>query len=465
MTLPKNGDVQSYTHYTSHTIQPNATNSILRTIVASFAFFFIMMSYYIIQPTRTSILFAHVEGERFFKLFYALNAIVSFGGVLLYNHLVSRFSRTYVIRYLFIGTIIVFILFWGLFYYALPHQKAMIQEFDGSESAFSRLFYAECFVSCTASFYHIFVCIYILFFTAIFWSFNHELNTSKQSKIAYPYIFFGGQAGVILGSKITQLASPKIGSYNLVWLCIIGLIGCCLGLECLRQFDPYPPDKKLQPTKVSKDFSIFLNNKYILFIALIVILGTFALTLCDYQYKLLMKEQIPSRDAQTVFLARNNSIMGIGNIIMSALITPLLLRYIGPAFSIMAFPLILLLTGIMFLFKMDIYTAAIFAISVSCCYYTLYQVGKEIFYVPTDEDTKYKAKAVCDIFGYRFGDMLGSGIIIFYSLIFGALSGLNYILFFVIIFWLWMLNSMDGKYRFCVKKSIKMNTQTTEKTP
>lgn len=419
-----------------------------------------MASYYAIQPTRTSILLAHVD-KQYFHWFYVFTATVTLGGVFFYNHIVSRYSRTQLIRMLFTATILCFAIFWALFSYLLPFKNSMVQQFDGSESALQKLFYVECILNGTASFYHVFICVYILFFTAIFWSFNHDMNTSQQSKVAYPYIFLGGQIGVIVGSKITQWASKAIGTYNLGWICVAGLL-CCWGvLEILKRFDTEHVHKKLPSTGVSKDFKILLSSRYTLFIALIVILGTYALTLCDYQYKMLMNTEIPNREDQTAFLARNNSIMGVGNIIMSSVITPILFQILGPAFAIILFPVIIITTGAMFLFKISVYTAAIFAILVSCCYYTLYQVGKEIFYVPTDKVTKYKVKAFCDIFGYRLGDAFGSLTITIYLAVFIFVPGLSYILFTFTILWLWILVKMNSEYLSRVKQDAASSDPTS----
>jgi ATP/ADP translocase len=41
---------------------------------------------------------------------------------------------------------------------------------------------------------------------------------------------------------------------------------------------------------------------------------------------------------------------------------------------------------------------------VHCVSYTLFNVGKEVLYVPTDSQVKYRFKAVNDAFGYRLGN-------------------------------------------------------------
>jgi len=105
------------------------SQKIWRTLLAATAFFFLMASYYAIQPTHSSILLAHIDA-RYFHLFYLLNGVVTLGGVFLYNHCVSLFSRTHFIRLVFAVIIGLLILFWGIFSFLLPMRNQVFVVLD-----------------------------------------------------------------------------------------------------------------------------------------------------------------------------------------------------------------------------------------------------------------------------------------------------------------------------------------------
>ncbi len=435
----------------------STNQKILRTMIAGLAFCFLMASYYIIQPTRASIIFAHL-GRGYFHLFYFFNAVITLLGVFLYNRLVSRYSRTLFIRILFITTISLFVIFWLGFHFWLPFQEKI---FSQGHYDWWVLFSVDCILKLIATYYHFFLSIYILLFTSIFWSFNHDIHNPSDAKIAYAYISLGGQIGVMLGSKFTEIFSKMIGSYNIIWFSIIGLILCWNFIETLKycRTENPAPKENIPPTGILKDFNNLFTSRYAIYIALLVMLGTYTITICDYQYKMLMDAQIKNLNPQTSFLAGNNFIMGLGNIIMTLAVTPLLFFILGPVISISIFPIAIMIIGIFFLFGMNIYTAAWFAIAISCLNYTLYQVGKEIFYVPTDKTTKYKIKAFCDIFGYRLGDALGGLTITIYKLIFSLIPGvvffvpgLSFIVIIAVIVWFFVLAAINKDYLKMSKK-------------
>ena len=425
---------------------------LLRTVVASVCFFFLTGSYYMVRPMRTALSLTYFGKENFQFYAYNLPAVLTLCSVLFYNNLVSRYSRTNLLRLFFISTILVF---WGfsiIFVIMAPFHTAS----GNLTASYIWCLAGHFFLNFTAGFYYLFICVYILLFMSLFWSFNHDIHGAEEAKLSYPYIFLGGQAGMIVGSQLTQMLAKKIGIYNLPAVSAVGLAICWVFIEILKKFDPdIEQNCYARPTSTGaiKDFKILWRNRYALCIAFIVILGTFTITVCDYQYKMLISEAFNGGEAQTSFLAGNNVKMGICNIVMCLAITPVLLKLIGPALTICIFPVTIAIAGVLFLCGMDVYTAAYFAIGISSLNYTLYQTGKEVFYVPTDKNTRYKMKALCDIFGYRLGDFTGGTTIALYIALYGvfigpvALSGLNLVLFISVLIWIPLILKIGRRYK------------------
>lgn len=534
----------------------------IHALIAFFAYFLLMASYYMIRPTRSS-LFLKEWGWEAMPIFYLIIAVFTLITTFGYNFFVGICSRAKLIRIVFSTTILSFIAFWLLYKLGYYPREVTI-------------------------FWYIWVCIYILFLTALFWSLNHDLHTAEQSRRLYPLLLLGAQAGVYFGSNMTQILLKKweIGNYNLIILSSLLLLGVWILLEILSFRQTSRQTTSLdtpQNTQSFKGLLKLLKNPYPLSIAAIVVIGTFAFTICDLQYKRLLSYEIQApceytlkdfsdiegilkkiqspqnnimsslhknlsqnfrlklenhqphlpmdvlfqealvkeinallhsldlykeenlkdikisreiqkklketqekprwnrlildsilageihkkrtlieKDAneQTAFLADNDKIMALCNIIMLFIIAPRLLRWLGPGWTVLFYPLATIAATFAFFYGVKIQTAAYFAIALSVLHYTLYLVGKEAFYVPTDKDTKYKIKAIIDTFGYRLGDALGGGVstlyLIFLSMI-GSnfVAGLGFFIFLAGFVWIPATLYSDKEYKRLTKQNNK----------
>jgi AAA family ATP:ADP antiporter len=415
---------------------------LLRTSLAAVAFFFLMTSYYVIKPTRVPTLLSQID-KIHLPDFYAITTVITLAGVFLYNYLVGLFRRTTLLRIVFGFTIALFIIFWQQLHQSLHGNVA--------KNLASQVVVASYFLLTST---------YIVFFTALFWSFNHDLHNYSEAEKFYPYIAFGAQIGVITGSYITGQYVKKIGSENLLLVSAVGLTGCWLCLEGLKLFDPHPPGDeyaKPQETGAIRDIEMFFSSRYVLFIGLLVLFATFTPTLCDFQFNWLLTSAVPDKSAQTACWANINFYMGLCNIAMCLLITPALIRLFGPAVTICLYPLVLLVGAVFFLHGVGVDLASYFVVAALSLNYTLYTVGKEVFYVPTDKTTKYKLKAMCDTFLFRFGDLLASGVTALYLYVAAIIEGvgkdkasvigINYVILLTIVIWIPVILYMGKQYK------------------
>lgn len=407
---------------------------LVRTLLAAVAFFFLMTSYYVIKPTRVPVLLSQIDVKHL-HIFYAVTTVITLAGVFVYNYLVGWFQRTVLLRIVFGFTISLFALFWLQFKHNMQ---------SGQSHSMAAQVAAALYFFMTSS--------YIVFFTALFWSFNHDLHDYSEAEKFYPFISLGAQFGVIAGSYIARNYVATIGSENLLLISAVGLGVCWLCLESLKGFDPHLQDfdyAKPQETGTVKDIMLFFQSRYVFFIGLLVVFASFVPTLLDYQFNRLLSSALPDKNAQTACWARINYYMGFCNIGMCLIVTPVLIRLLGPARTICIYPLLLLVGAVFFLRGIDIDPASYFTVAALSLNYTLYTVGKEVFYVPTDKNTKYKLKALCDTFLFRFGDLAASGVFAVYLAVVSAswVVGINYVILFAICVWIPLILHMEKQYK------------------
>jgi AAA family ATP:ADP antiporter len=154
--------------------------------LSTLAFFFVMVSYYIIRPVRDQL--GGAVGSQSLPLFYA----VVFGVMLLltplFGWLVSRFPRRQLLTWSYSFFIVCLLAFVPAF---------LAQDRIGAR-ALGVVFY-------------VWVSVFNLFVVSLFWSFMADIFAGGQARGIFPLIALGGMAGAIVGPVTAKLLVHVIG--------------------------------------------------------------------------------------------------------------------------------------------------------------------------------------------------------------------------------------------------------------
>src|SRR5205823_800253 len=163
----------------------------LRALWLGFFFHFLILTgYYITKPIRDSIGASNMEALPWMfsaTLVAMLIANAAFAAT------VARMSRRKFIPLAYGFFIVVF----GLFFIAMQTRPAAEQVWIGRG-------------------FFVWVSVFNLFNTAVFWAFMTDLFTVEQGKRLYGFIAVGGTLGAILGAYITKHYVRDVGSANLL---------------------------------------------------------------------------------------------------------------------------------------------------------------------------------------------------------------------------------------------------------
>ena len=131
-------------------------------------------------------------------------------------------------------------------------------------------------------------------------------------------------------------------------------------------------------------------------------------TIMDYQMKMLAKEQYPSTEAYTAFLASFGVAVNSLSFCIALLGTSYLLRKLGLRLCLLIFPTAvgLVLLGV---FMVPVLSIVFFAqVCLKGLSYAINNPSKEMLYIPTGPDVKFKVKSWIDMFGGRSAKALGA---------------------------------------------------------
>src|SRR5882724_10514066 len=169
-------------------VKPNEA----RALWLGFAFHFIILAaYYIVKPIRDAIA-ASNRLETLPWMFTATLVVMLIANTI-FAAIVARMERRKFIPFAYAFFILVLLLFFGLMRAGSPAQQVW-----------------------TGRAFYVWVSVFNLFNTAIFWAFMTDLFTVEQGKRLYGFIAVGGSLGGILGPYITKHYVQQIGPANLL---------------------------------------------------------------------------------------------------------------------------------------------------------------------------------------------------------------------------------------------------------
>ncbi|MFH1644144.1 MAG: Npt1/Npt2 family nucleotide transporter [bacterium] len=297
----------------------------------------------------------------------------------------------------------------------------------------------------TGWFFYFFMESFNAFLSTVFWSFADSINKPKDAQNYYGLIVSGSKIGGILSAGSLYVAiSFFTSTSNSVLLSNSLLIGSLMlfaaagsiyflikmvpgyymhGYEKVYQLEKQrePEKSVLQKTSgnwitgfiqsIKKAFEgliIILKNPYVLGIFSIIIIYEIMIVIIDYRVAITADIAFPSVGKMTQYYALYYLLMNSVGLVISFFGTTAILKLLGIRISLFIFPLA---SAAIILITFFYPTATIFFIALvtlRALNYALNHPIREILYIPTIKDIKFKAKAWTDAFGSRIAKGGGS---------------------------------------------------------
>jgi AAA family ATP:ADP antiporter len=251
---------------------------------------------------------------------------------------------------------------------------------------------------------------------ALFWSFTVSSSTSDQAKRCFPLIMTIAQIGTILGSG---LVSQGINISLLFFICLFSLASV---LVTMRYFVAnVPAEAEIKGEKKSKPdvlagFKLIFTQPYLGGVLIVSTFYEIAKTVVDYQ----MKSQasiIPGVNFQ-VFVGKFGTYVNVLTFVISLLGTAKLIKQFGLRFCLLFSPIVYggSLIGLYLYYQSSPEPIALLNITMyvmivlTAISYAVNNPTKEMMYIPTSKDAKFKAKGLIDMFGSRSAKGTGAAV-------------------------------------------------------
>lgn len=353
-----------------------------------FAFHFLILTgYYITKPIRDSIGASNMEALPWMftaTLVAMLIANAAFAAT------VARMSRRKFIPLAYGFFIFVF----GLFCIAMQTRPAPDQVWIGRG-------------------FFVWVSVFNLFNTAVFWAFMTDLFTVEQGKRLYGFIAVGGTLGAISGAYITKHFVRDIGPANL--LIIAAVMFVIAG--CLVRFFPSGFTKQDKPAakpeepiggSVWSGITHICRSPYLMGLAGSILLYTLTSTWAYFQQSELAGGVLKSPTARTEFFGNLEIWVNTLTVLIQIFLTGRLLKWFGVGFTLVALPFVSMIGFAAMGVAASLAMLAVFQVVRRAAAYALMRPSREILFTVLRREDKYKVKSVTDTLGYRTGDQLGA---------------------------------------------------------
>ncbi|MDR3317604.1 MAG: NTP/NDP exchange transporter [Puniceicoccales bacterium] len=429
---------------------------------------------------------------------------------ILFMLLYTKASNTFTNEQLFYVTLTPFILFFGCFGFLIyPHLNVL--HFSAETVAAWRA-NAPAFLKWPLAIignwsYSLFYILAEIWGSALlslaFWQFANQITKTSEAKRMYAFFALMAQFSVLLEGKVGEWCSdiknkvPEgVDPWGLSLKYMMGIV-VLLGIVAMliyrwiykrvlidkRFYDkpelPGNTGKGKKKMPLLQSFKVIFTSPYLgLIVALVVCYGI-SVNLVEGLWKKQLGMQYPNPNDYNTFMNQFTFYGGIASMVMliiggniirvcrwftAAISTPLMLLLLGSLFFIFVLfketllPLLASLSTTP-LFCAVILGACVVAIS-KAVKYALFDLTKEMAYIPLDEEMKVKGKAVADVVGGRFGKAGGAWIQSLLLLIPGAtyftIAPYTFTIFIVICtLWILSVKALSHRVEAATEKSAK----------
>jgi AAA family ATP:ADP antiporter len=357
--------------------------------------FLLLLGYYVLRTVREPLILA--SGAEVKSYASAGQALTLMGFVPLYGWFSSKVDR----RRLILGFILFFVVCLELFSFAgragTPHVGVV---------------------------YYIWVGIFSLATIAQFWSFANDIYSREAGERLFSFIFLGATLGAPAGAWVAgRLFAAHVSPYDMMHVTTVLLL---LHLALYRVVDRRESGRPGQsaaasPLSGAGGFGLVFRSRYLSLLAALVVLLNIVNTTGNYIWdKTLLAAAHDALAAdpaldQDAFIGSVAAEMNLTFTVLGALLQAFavsrIVKYLGMAGVLLALPLVAL--GGYGLIAAGAGLAVIkwTKITENATDYSVMNTARQLVWLPTSRDEKYKAKQAIDTFFVRTGDVVVAGLV------------------------------------------------------
>jgi ATP:ADP antiporter, AAA family len=360
--------------------------------------FLLLTAYYVLKPVREALILKLPSGPEYKAYTSGVIALLLFGLVPLYGKLVDRLPRIKLV----VGVSLAFAVQLLMFYAAMavPALRANLG-----------------FV------YFAWVGVFNVMVVAQFWAFANDIYDKEQGDRLFPMIALGASVGAALGSELARWLVDLLGSAPML-LVAAGLLAACAALFFLVERREKPAREKpaskpdaspAEEPRKSGGFALVLKYRYLLLLALFSLIFNWVNSNGEYMLSKVIKADISARfpglndnqlgDKIAAAYADFFRYVNWAGLILQTFVVSRVVRWFGLSKAFLFLPVLSIANASIVAFLPIVSLVKAFKTAENATDYSLNNTLRQMLWLVTSPEMKYKAKQVVDTFCVRIGDV------------------------------------------------------------
>jgi AAA family ATP:ADP antiporter len=273
--------------------------------------------------------------------------------------------------------------------------------------------------------FYIWIGVFNMVAVAQFWAFANDVYTSERGRRLFPLVGVGATLGAALGAAFATVFFGGIGPYVLMLIAAAGLlVPVILTVVVHRRESGRNRETSAvseQPLAKADGFKLVLRDRYLLLIALLVLVFNLVNTLGGFMLNTMIVSEAASRVAADPTL-NNRAVIGMlsGSVqtyvnvlafILQTFVMSRIFKYLGVRGALFILPLIAL-TGYTAIALLPVLAVVQWTkVFENGTDYSVQNTTRHALFLPTSREAKYNAKQAIDAFFVRTGDFLQAAVV------------------------------------------------------
>jgi ATP:ADP antiporter, AAA family len=314
--------------------------------------------------------------------------------------------------------------------------------------------------------FYIWIGLINVFIVSQFWQFANDLFTEGQGRRLFPLIGVGQSLGAWVGAATVAPLVQGL-NYTPYTLMLLGatVLMVALGTTLIvnaretTRADPEAHDTANETLGKQGGFELILQDRYLLWIAVLIVLLNVVNTTGGYVLnRLIVDEAVarfgsdpsavaPSRQFVTAFSGSITALVNLVGLLLQLFATARVIRALGVRGALFVLPVIALINYSIIVVAPLLAVVRVGKILENSTDYSIQNTLRQALFLPTSREAKYKAKAAIDTFFTRAGDVFSAGFVGLGQVIGLTTSSFAGINVGLTIVWLWVARQIAREHR------------------
>ncbi len=404
-------------------------------LVMMFSVFLLLTSYYIIKPVREGLILEMASGAEYKSYMGGAIAIALLAAVPAYSRVAKRCDGNRLV----IGVTLFFASHLLLFYFASLSDP--VREYLGL------IFY-------------LWVGIFNMMVVAQFWAFANDIYTEEQGKRLFALVGAGASTGAVAGSAVATVLPRLLGVYQMLLVSagVLALFAVLIQVVHNRERGRQEATGKASATDSAAEeadrkrgaFTMVFKHRYLVLLAAFHLVFTLVNTNGEYMLSKLFKAA--ASEAVALGALEENEVgkfitaqygvffgwVSSLSMFLQFFIVSRLVKYGGLRLAFLVLPCIALLDAAAVAVLPVLFVLRIGKMAENAVDYSVNNTVRQMLWLPTTREMKYRAKQGVDTFFVRMGD-LGSALLVYVGVTFLAWNVRAFALANLVLVAVWLL--------------------------